>query len=110
MNLYVWLFVIVGWVFFRSNDLSYAWNFLKVMFTGNSQVPMTSFYAATEFLTYSNLWIATIGILCAYPIFSEKYKQFRYSKIEMFLIFLLFVVAYVFAMTSTFSPFIYFRF
>lgn len=110
LNLYVWLFVVVGWVFFRANDLGFAKDFLKIMFTGNQNAPINSFYTATEFLTYSNLWVALIGILCAYPIFSGKYERFRYSKAETILVLILFLIAYVFAMTSTFSPFIYFRF
>ena len=110
LNLYTVLFVIVGWVFFRATDLSYASDFLRVMFCGNSSAPLSDFYQLAKLLTYSNLWVALIGIVCAYPIFSGKYEKFRYSKTETFLILLLFIVAYVFAMTSTFSPFIYFRF
>ena len=109
-NLYVWLFVIVGWVFFRASNLSQAKEFLKVMFMGNNDAPINSFYTATDFLTYSNLWMAIIGILCAYPIFTGKYNKFRYSKLETFCILILFIITYIFAMTSTFSPFIYFRF
>ena len=108
-NLYVLLFVLVGWVFFRAEDLSAAVKFLKIMFSG-STAPLNGFYAATNFLTYSNLWAALLGILFAYPIFGAKYERFRYSKLETVLVFLLFLITYIFAMTSTFSPFIYFRF
>ena len=110
LNLYTWLIVMVGWVFFRADSLSYAKDYLKVMFTGNPNVPTASFYTATDFLTYSNLLVVIIGIILSYPIFNGKYEKFRYSKYESVLLIVLFVVTYVFAMTSTFSPFIYFRF
>ncbi len=109
-NIYTWLVVMVGWVFFRAENLTYAKDYLKVMFTGNPNVPLNSFYIATDFLTYSNLWVILIGILLSYPIFNGKYNRFRYSKAESVLILILFIITYVFTMTSTFSPFIYFRF
>jgi alginate O-acetyltransferase complex protein AlgI len=110
LNLYTWIILMIGWVFFRSDSLSYAVKFIKIMFTGNDNAPINSFYISADFLTFSNLWIGIIGILCSYPIFSGKYEKFRYSKKESILIIFLFIIAYLFAVTSTFSPFIYFRF
>ncbi len=109
-NLYTWLVVMVGWVFFRADTLNHAKKFLGVMFTGNSSAPASSFYTVTDFFTFSNLWLLIAGIILSYPIFNEKYDKFRYSKPECILLILLFFVTFVFAMTSTFSPFIYFRF
>ena len=110
LNLYVLLFAVVGWVIFRADDLPTAGKFIKIMFCGNPQAPLSSFYPATEFLTYGNLWAALVGIICSYPIFGGRYDKFRYSATETALITILFVITYLFAMTSTFSPFIYFRF
>ena len=109
-NLYVWLFVIIGWVFFRAADLSHAWTFLQIMFTGNAKAPLNTFVTATDFLTYSNILALFVGIILSYPIFGKKYEKFRQSAMETLLIFLLFLVSFIFATTSTFSPFIYFRF
>ena len=109
-NLYVWLFAIIGWVMFRAADMTHAGQFLKIMFCGNPRAPLNTFYTATEFLTYSNLLVMLLGIVLSYPVFGGKYKRFKFSPAEAGLIFVLFVIAYVFAMTSTFSPFIYFRF
>lgn len=110
LNLYTWLVVMVGWVFFRADNLSYAKDYLKIMFMGNKNAPMDTFYSATNFITFSNLLIMIIAIILSYPIFNGKYDKFRYSNREIVLLIVLFVIAYVFAMTSTFSPFIYFRF
>ena len=109
-NLYVLLFAIVGWVIFRANTLPQAGQFLKIMFCGNPNAPINSFYKATEFLTYSNLIVFVVAIVFSYPLMPKIYAAKRYSKTDCVLIGMLFVVAYVFAITSTFSPFIYFRF
>ena len=110
LNVYTWLIVMIGWVFFRAENLTHAKDYLKIMFTGNPNAPVNSFYAATDFLTYSNLWVIIIGLILSYPVFNGKYEKFRYSKSESILLRVLFIVTFVFAMTSTFSPFIYFRF
>jgi len=110
LNIYTWLIVMVGWVFFRAESLVYAKKFIKIMFFGNKNVTINSFYPATNFLTFSNLFIVIIAIILSYPIFNGKYEKFRYSNSETILLTVLFFVSYVFAMTSTFSPFIYFRF
>lgn len=111
-NLYLWLFVVIGWVIFRTNNLADALVYLKVMFTGNKNVRISDFYDATLFLTYSNVWIMIIGILFSYPVFKSCLVK-RNSKlfiIQNISLMLLFGCAYVFAVTSSFSPFIYFRF
>ena len=72
------------------------------MFSGNNVAPINSFYTATDFLTYSNLLVLIIGIVCSYPIFGKS-QSIHYEKVESIFILILFVVTYVFAMTSTFS-------
>lgn len=109
-NLYVWLLVIVGWVLFRAVDLPHAFAYLKIMFLGNSDYAANTFYQATRFLTFSNGIIMLIGIYLSYPHFENIYKRKVFGIVDSSLVFVLFVVAYVFAITSTFSPFIYFRF
>lgn len=109
-NLYVWLFAIVGWVIFRAKDLITAKQYLKIMFFGNKKAPLNTFYQATEFITYSNVIVLIAAILFSYPLVPQKYSEIRYTKTDCIAMAFLFVIAYVFAITSTFSPFIYFRF
>ena len=111
-NLYVWLFVVIGWVIFRAETLAQSIAYLKIMFFGNSHVSIDSFYPATSFLTYSNCLIFFIGILFSYPIAKSLPKKRNYvlRQCSTICLLLLFVATYVFALTSTFSPFIYFRF
>jgi len=109
-NLYVWLFAIIGWVVFRTTNIDHAKEFLKIMFTGNNASSFFSFYTAIDFISYSNFLLLIIGILFSYPIFENKYKKIKFLTIDTIILVSLFIVTYVFAMTSTFSPFIYFRF
>lgn len=109
-NIYVWIFVLVGWVFFRAKDLPTALSYLKIMFCGNDYSPLNSFYPATQFISYGNFFVLILGVLFAYPYFAQKYQKIKGGFVDNSVMLLLFVVAYAFAMTSTFSPFIYFRF
>ena len=108
-NIYVWLFALVGWVIFRAPTMEYAWQYLKNMFCGNAGVRVADFSIALEFMTFSNGLVLLLGVFFAYPLASRLFgKVNHYARV--WLIFLLFLVAYVFAMTSRYSPFIYFRF
>lgn len=107
---YCVLAFIVGFVIFRADTLTYAWEYIKVMFGAKDAPPLDTFYKATEFLTYSNVLIFVVGWLLATPVVAQWYRNHVGTKTDAFVIVLLFVAAYVFAITSTFSPFIYFRF
>lgn len=109
-NIYVWLMILIGWVFFRSNDLPTAFAYLKIMFMGNPNISPESFCAATQFISYSNLLFFIFGFVFSYPIFSVWYEKIRNLVWDNALMLGLFFIAYVFAMTASFSPFIYFRF
>ncbi len=109
-NIYVWLFVIIGWVFFRADDFSHAQNYLQVMFAGNKNYPLSSFVQALDVVSLSNILVFCLGFFLSYPLFSEKYTKFRFSKIDSIFIALLFITAFSFAISSTDSPFLYFRF
>lgn len=108
-HIYTILVFVVGFVIFRSESMSYAVHFLKIMFVGNA-VSFNNFYKATSFLTYSNILVFITGFIFATPVVANWYKKYAGSKIDSFVMLSLFAVAYVFAVTSTFSPFIYFRF
>ena len=108
-HLYALLVIITGWVIFRADTLTYAWQYIKTMF-GGSNAPLNSFYRATEFLTYSNVMIFIISCVLSTPLIARWYSKYEGTKRDTCVMMILFVVAYVFAITSTFSPFIYFRF
>ena len=108
---YMLLFVMVGWVIFRAPDLSYAVNYLKIMFMGNISYDMFSFLPAWEHcITISNGLFMLLGMVLSWPISLFSFKTLQNKVTGIVVLVLLFAGAYSFAMTSTFSPFIYFRF
>jgi alginate O-acetyltransferase complex protein AlgI len=107
------LIVVVGWVFFRIEELPEAGTFLSRMFAFdfNRAVHFTS-----EFYTY--LIIAAVFAFFTYSkkgkriqdlVYSEPYSMNRYISVAAFsLIALMFSVSSI--TSSGFNPFIYFRF
>ncbi|WP_081457928.1 MBOAT family O-acyltransferase [Desulfobulbus propionicus] len=110
-NGYVLIFVIIGWVFFRSPDLPYAMIYLKNMFLGNQSYDIYSFMPLwTDCLTFSNMLLLVTGCIFAYPIQRFSHNCLMKKNTGILTIFLVFIASFLFAMTNSFSPFIYFRF
>ncbi len=107
-NLYLMLFVIVGWVVFRAPDLSYAVGYLGCMF-GGTEAAFGSYAPALDFFSIERFALIAIGIVASYPVFARLAGRFGDS-VRLAFSALLFAVAYMIAMTSAYSPFIYFRF
>lgn len=108
-NLWVWLFFIIGWVFFRAPDLAYAKDYLKAMFIGND----ANFWLhANAYLAISIMLIESliVGFIFSYELPNKLIAKLKHSNTGVILCLCLFVIAWAFATTSTFSPFIYFRF
>ncbi|EGT3616496.1 MBOAT family protein [Clostridium perfringens] len=112
-HVYTMILVMVGWVFFSNDSLKNGLNYIKVMFGigNNSLVNGTSFYYLS-----TSLIILVIALLCSTPI---MYKLFRKLKYDMGVrgiliaggiqvIILVLSIAYI--VTSTYNPFLYFRF
>ncbi|MFC2107557.1 MBOAT family O-acyltransferase [Bacteroidota bacterium] len=106
--------VIIGWVFFRAEDISYAWHYIERMFTFNTDV--NHIYLDTKF--FSILAIAIVfGFFGAIPgiekwqqrLLAEKQKNYAIYIMVIFSI--IFLVICISSITSSgFNPFIYFRF
>jgi alginate O-acetyltransferase complex protein AlgI len=109
-NIYVWFFVLIGWIIFRANTLSYAFDYIKIMFSGNKEYPLASFYKFLNFGSWSTLYLLILGIILSYPVMAKVRIKYKNNPLWIALLFCIFVVAYVFSITSTFVPFIYFRF
>jgi len=114
--LYTMVIVIIGWVLFRSPDLSSAINYLKIMFgvVSPTNVGFTVWY----YLDPMVITIIMIAIIASLPI--SKYIQNNVGTYENHSGFSLFVqnayvalllaICIMFMATSTYNPFIYFRF
>lgn len=109
-NLYVMLFVVIGWVFFRASNLREAMHYLKIMFLGNNEYPLYTYSQALDFISYSNVGFLLLAIVLSYPFLPGFFEKIQYKNLGILYTFAVFCIAFVWAMTSNVSPFIYFRF
>ncbi|MBQ6338122.1 MAG: MBOAT family protein [Kiritimatiellae bacterium] len=107
-NLYLMLFVMIGWVLFRAPDLGYAWTYICNMFGGCSAT-FRSFTPLIEFISLDKVFFMGIGIAASYPVF-EPMVRWVPETARLACGAFLFAVVFILAMTSAYSPFIYFRF
>jgi alginate O-acetyltransferase complex protein AlgI len=115
-RIYMMIIVIVGWVFFRANTLGYAIGYLSVMFglKKSQNVGFSTMY----FLDAFNILIIIIAFIAATGILPRLVNKFtsRYSVYNLFniakMVYLtiIMMICALFVMTSTYNPFIYFRF
>ncbi len=108
------LIVVIGWVFFRANDLSSAITFLQKMFSFDFS--STNFYFLNDFYT-----VLVLAILFSFGgifrFFITIQKQVLYSNYTNFrtittgfVCLILFAISISSIMGSGFNPFIYYRF
>jgi alginate O-acetyltransferase complex protein AlgI len=126
---YCQLLVMMGWVFFRSHSLGYAFSYLKTMFgfgTGDGIRYYPALYLDAEVIVFM-----IIGIIGAFPLFPalNRWLQDQKQKWEKretgtarhllnsgyILIYNLYLLVILLASTmtmtgGTYNPFIYFRF
>jgi D-alanyl-lipoteichoic acid acyltransferase DltB (MBOAT superfamily) len=101
-NIYTMLFVIIGWVIFRSNNLEQAWMYIRSMF-GASLTEMIS--EADAFWLKNTLFFYVIGILFAFPIVKKIPHVVRVVGI---------IIGYILSVSymikGSYNPFIYYNF
>lgn len=117
-HIYLILLVMIGWVFFRAENIVQAWEYIKVLI-GLGKNPMWNI----SFINYMNesALIIFLAIIFATPII-HKFKsaiKLRNSKLiensfvyvlhSISLMSIMFIVVVV-LINSTYNPFLYFRF
>ncbi len=127
--LFCQLLIMIGWVFFRSPDLGYAFAYLKALFgfgSGDGVIHYPALY-----LNHEVLFFIVIGILGCFPVFPKLKSLFNRREVllkqkpgkwlpqvwtlvpsivnSVYLTFVLLASAIVMA-GGTYRPFIYFRF
>lgn len=111
-HLYTILVFVIGWVIFRSENLTYAFSYIKNMF-GLTQIH-TIAYEVPYYIDTFEILMFIAAILCSIPIFKNilnisKDKKIIYAGINLYLLFL-FIISTAAIAASTYNPFIYFRF
>ena len=111
-HVYCLFVVLIGWIMFKADNVNYAFKYLKNMFgiivKHDLTHPMVYYVDNTEIIAF------VVAFLCSTPVFQKilNIKECHYiikSLINVWLLFL-FVVASASVASSTYNPFIYFRF
>lgn len=111
-HLYTMFFVVIGWIIFRSNNLTNAWFHIKALFG----VGMSTIYdAKTLFYVKDNLPFFVAASIFSTPIIpylKRKFKLFNTTLkcIEWIILLLLFMISISYLIKGTYNPFIYFNF
>lgn len=109
--LYTILFVVLGWVLFRSESIGDAIRYLGSMFglAGNAFLDGTF----TAWFT-QNMILLTVGIILCTPLFRMLDRKFENSNVAGYIkaigIICLFVLSVASLVSSAYNPFIYFNF
>lgn len=107
------LVVLIGWVFFRAEGLRESLNYLGVMFgvIKTENVGFTSWY----YINTKVIIALVIAVIASLPIAGSKFfksvtRHSAWKYMSAVIAILLFFVSAVFVVSSTYNPFIYFRF
>ena len=110
-RLYTLLAVMIGWVFFRADDLPSALQYIGKLFsfTDNKNLP------STDFITPSALFLILAAILLCAPVPLIKYFRHESSRqnirwYDLPLQLILLAASLLMLAGNTYNPFIYFRF
>ena len=111
-HIYCILIFVIGWVIFRSDNLHYAIQYLMNMFGLISPVKNNIECELGYYIDWIGWVVFGCAILCSVPVFSkilDSTNKLKKSLVNFWLLLLFFVSTLVIA-SSTYNPFIYFRF
>ncbi|MED1107218.1 MBOAT family O-acyltransferase [Bacillus paramycoides] len=113
---YVLIIVMIGWVFFRADNFSYSFQYLKAMFGMQRQSFIddnTMLYIHEYIIVFIIAFIAATPILKRVKNILElapKTYMFTMQVVRPILLLTLFMISIMYLINSTYNPFIYFRF
>lgn len=108
-HIYAIIIVMIGWIFFKADNLGCAIQYIKNMF-----VPAGNDLVTFQVMMNLQYWFCLLlGIICSIPI-TKKINLIRNSKIGATIIdaltIIVFIIAICYMVGSGYSPFLYFRF
>jgi len=112
-HLYTLLIVIIGWVFFRADDIHHALSYLKLMFT--IDLNKNSIISIYNYLNYEVYFFLALAMLFASPLY-KHYREYINEKNSLTInlhkstLIIMFFISVVYVTSSAYNPFIYFRF
>lgn len=109
-HIFTMVLVIIGWVFFSSENLSAATDYLKSMFGlfGNSFIDENAKYLiSVNIFSVSVMCLSAAGVFAALP----RIKNFRFNITVMSVGYMaIFILCIIYLISETYNPFLYFRF
>lgn len=108
--IYTFLLVIIGWVIFYNESLADIFTTLKVLFVYSSG-PISQILASNAVIIPA-LAAIPIGLVCSFPIFKKLFNGDGacITIVREAVCFILLVLCIIFLLSSSYNPFIYFRF
>ena len=111
-HVYCIFLFIIGWVIFRADDMSYAWNYLLNMFGILSVQTDKILFSWKYYVDTVEIITFVVALLCSVPLFKgmlEVKNKIGRAFINLWLL-ILFFLSTISIAASTYNPFIYFRF
>lgn len=109
-HVYTLVMVMIAWVIFRADNMEMAAEYIGNLFGAGTSV----FVDSTVFYYLKNAGsILLLSFLCSLPIYPWLKQKFADSKIAMLeniLVVLIFILALIKTISSSYNPFIYFNF
>jgi alginate O-acetyltransferase complex protein AlgI len=111
-HIYTMLFVIIGWVLFRSESIPAALEYLRTMFFMSGTALFDD--KALFFLDNYKFYLVA-GILASFPILPKLREKIRinpklYEAVATVALFVTFIISLTFTIKGSYNPFIYFNF
>ena len=106
--LYTAFFVLIGWVLFDLTDFPSLCHALKLMFVPQATDWVAA--AATNVSLLKAVVYLPLGIVCCLPLLRREPKSTKGILLADLASGLLLIVCIVFILSSSYNPFIYFRF
>ena len=111
-HIYTIFAFVIGWVLFRAENLTYACDYIKNMFGLIKEHDIA--FDLPYYIDNGEIAAIIVGILCAMPIFKNmlvfKNKSKLYHGVINVWLIILFILSSAAVASSTYNPFIYFRF
>lgn len=111
-HIYCILIFVIGWVMFRADNITYAWHYLMNMFGFLHIHQDKILYTLPYYIDTTEVITVIAAFLCSVPLFKnilEIKNKFGKAMINIWLL-VLFVLSAATIASSTYNPFIYFRF
>lgn len=116
--LYTMLVILIGWVFFRSENINYAFKYIAEMFSFHSGEQNIMYYLTMNSLIALPFGLLFAGFIQTRPFVTNTIAKIKSKKVasnilfylESCLVFVMLAICIIILANNTYNPFIYFQF